>query len=95
MPLSLCFNQNVFQGFSSLQYDMSGGSVKISSLVVVDSDVFKLGKAWWYCVKKGNILLFFFNHGRNPHCWRFMETGDISNEEGDALLSDEKIETRK
>ena len=27
MPLSLCFNQNVFQGFSSLQYDMSGGSV--------------------------------------------------------------------
>ena len=37
MPLSLCFNQNVSQGFSSLQYDMSGGSVKISSLVVVDS----------------------------------------------------------
>ena len=55
MPLSLCFNQNVFQGFSSLQYDMSGGSVKISRLVVVD--VFKLGKAWWYCVTKGNILL--------------------------------------
>ena len=37
MPLSLCFNENVYQGFSSLQYDMSRGPVKISSLVVVDS----------------------------------------------------------
>ena len=36
-----------------------------------------------------------FNHARNPHCWRFMETGDISNEEAEDLLSDEKIVTRK
>ena len=42
---------------------MSGGSVKISSLVVVDI--------------------------------RCMEAGDISNEEAEALLSDEKIVTRK
>ena len=46
---------------------MIGGSVKISSLVVVDSVwgaisslviiVSKLGKAGWHCVTKGNILL--------------------------------------
>ena len=36
-----------------------------------------------------------FNHGRNPHCWRFMETGDISNKEAEAFLFDEKIVTRK
>ena len=36
-----------------------------------------------------------FNHARNPHCWQFMETGDISNEEAEALLSDAKIVTRK
>ena len=37
-----------------------------------------------------------FNHGRNPHCERFVkETGDISNEEAEALLSDEKIVTRQ
>ena len=36
-----------------------------------------------------------FNHGRNPHCSRFMETGDINNEEAEALLSDEKIVIRK
>ena len=44
---------------------MSGGSVKISSLVVVDSVcgaisslvMSKLGKTGWYCVTKGNILL--------------------------------------
>ena len=63
MPLSLCFNHNVFQGFSSLQYDMSGGSVKISSLVVVDSvggAISSLGKRRVVlCYKRA---IFFYVH---------------------------------
>ena len=68
MPLSLYFNQNVFQGFFSLQYDLSGGSANIPSLVVVDSVlgaisslVMSLGRA-----RPGDIALqraiFFYVH---------------------------------
>ena len=48
-----------------LRYDMSRGSVKISLSCVrfcmrchfLISNVFKLGKAGWHCVTKGNILV--------------------------------------
>ena len=59
MPLSLCFNPNVFQGFSSLQYDMSGGSVKISSLVVVDSGSLSLAKPGGIALQRA---IFFYVH---------------------------------
>ena len=47
------------------RYDMGGGSVKISlscgwicmRCPFLISNVFKLGKAGWYCVTKGNILV--------------------------------------
>ena len=46
-----------------LQYDMSEGSVKISlscGWFCMRCHVFKLGKAGWYCITKGNILVLLF-----------------------------------